>query len=182
MKNNNIIVENHVIVFMDIHEYSIFIKRFGKHQYGGFLQEIYEKLGDIIVAYNGEIIKYMADAILCVFPAGSEIDVITCSSELRKAFSHVVRGRNISHDTELEIGVSSGEVEIGIFGHKSFKQKDVFGEEVNRVATIGHHRGIAITESVYNKIKMHYKTRKLPELKVKWQDEPLKVWEIVEES
>ena len=40
--------------------------------------------------------------------------------------------------------------------------------------------GIALTENVYDKVKFKYKTAKLPEFKVKWQDEPLRVWEITE--
>ena len=180
MKSSHITVENHVIVFMDIHEYSIAIKTLGRNQYGGFLQEFYETLGDIIVAYNGEIIKYMGDALLCVFPTDSESDTIQCALELRKAYFDLVRRKQITHETELEIGISSGEIEIGIIGHPSLRQKDIFGEEVNRAATIGHHRGIAITESVYDKIKKNYQTNKLPDFKVKWQDEPLQVWEIIE--
>jgi class 3 adenylate cyclase len=101
---------------------------------------------------------------------------------LRKAYSDIIRKRDISQETELEIGITSGTVEVGIFGHKSLRQKDIFGDEVNRAATIGHHRGIAITENVnvYDKVKLKYKTAKLPELKVKWLDEPLHVWEIRE--
>ena len=180
MKSDSITAKNQVVVFMDIHNYSIVINKLGKNQHGRFLQEVYEKLGDIIVEYNGEIIKYLGDAILCVFPADSENDVIQCSLNLRKAYSDIIRKRDISQDTELEIGVASGTLEVGIFGHKSLRQKDIFGDEVNRAATIGHHRGIAITENVYDKVKINYKTAKLPEFKVKWQDEPLQVWEIAE--
>lgn len=180
MTNDGVTVKNQVVVFMDIHNYSIVINRLGKNQHSRFLQEIYEKLGDIIVEYNGEIIKYLGDAILCVFPADSENDVIQCALNLRKAYSDIIRMRDISQDTELEIGITSGTVEVGIFGHKSLRQKDIFGDEVNRAATIGHHRGIAITENVYDKVKSNYKTAKLPEFKVKWQDEPLQVWEIME--
>ena len=182
MKDRTIMIESRVILFMDIHNYSIVVnalRKDHKDQYG-FLQKVYETLGDIIVAHKGEIIKYMGDALLCVFSADSENEAAKCSLELRKAFSNIVSRSNVPTDTELEIGMGSGEVGIGVFGHESLRQKDVFGEEVNRAAMIGHHRGIAITERVYEKIKTNYATRKLPELEVKWQDEPLKVWEIVE--
>ena len=56
----------------------------------------------------------------------------------------------LPRETELEIGIGSGEVEVGTFGHQSLRQKDVFGQEVNCTAVIGHHRGIAITETVYD--------------------------------
>ena len=71
-----------------------------------------------------------------------------------------------------------GYVAIGILGHRSLRQQDVYGEEVNRAAVIGHHRGIAITERVHDRIAVMYETRRLPDVGVKWQDEPLKVWEV----
>jgi len=179
MKNYGITTESRVILFMDIHNFSITVSAWAGDPYG-FLQEVYEKLGDIIVEHKGEIVKYMGDALLCVFPADSENKVVKCSLKLRKAFSVIVSRRGLPPDTELEIGIGSGEVATGVFGHKSLRQKDVFGEQVNRAAMIGHHRGIAITEQVYEKVKVNYETRRLPEFRAKWQDEPLKVWEVVE--
>jgi adenylate cyclase len=179
MGNHSTTVEDRVILFWDIHNFSIATNRLGDKMYG-FLQEVYETLGDTIVAYEGEIIKYMGDAMLCVFPAGSENETIACAAELRKAYLDLVSQRNLGQDTELEIGVASGKVTMGMFGHRSLMQKDVFGEEVNRAVMIGHYRGIAITENVYNHIKEKHKTRQLPDFAVKWQGEPLKIWEIIE--
>jgi class 3 adenylate cyclase len=179
MVDHSTTVEERVILFWDIHNFSIAANRLGDKMYG-LLQEVYERLGDTIVAYEGEIIKYMGDAMLCLFPAGSENEAIACAIELRKAYSDLVSRANLSQDTELEIGIASGKVTVGIFGHKSLRQKDVFGEEVNRAAMIGHHRGIAITENVYKHIQEKHKTRRLPDFEVKWRDQPLKIWEIVE--
>lgn len=179
MSNYNIAIQDHVIVFMDIHNFSIAANALGESQYE-FLQIVYEELGDVIVEHGGEILKYLGDAILCIFSADSENQAVECALELRKTFSDVVGGRDLSSEIELEIGIGSGEVGVGVFGHKSLRQKDVFGEEVNRAAMIGHHRGIAVTESVYDKIKARYETRRLSDRKVKWQDKPLRVWEIVE--
>ncbi len=179
MKNNAITIEEHVIQFIDVHNYSIAVNSMaGNH--AGFLQHMYESLGDIIVTHGGEIIKYMGDSILSVYPADSENEVIKCSMALRKSFFALVSEKDLPPETELEIGISSGEVEIGLIGHRSLRQKDVFGEEVNQAAVIGHHRGIAMTESVYRNIRMNYETVKLPEVKLKWREEPLKVWEVVE--
>jgi class 3 adenylate cyclase len=174
-------VENRVIMFMDVHNYSVAFATMGKTLYG-FLQETYERLGDIIVAHSGEIIKYLGDAILCVFAAGYEKDAIDCASELRAAFADMVKEKGLPPDTELEIGIGSGEVEVGLFGHRSLVLKDVFGQAVLQAAVIGHHRGIAITESVYERIKAEYETNRLSDFEVKWQDEPLKVWEVVGEK
>lgn len=42
-------------------------------------------------------------------------------------------------------------------------------------------QGIAIAERVYDQVGAMYETRRLPDLKVKWQDEPLEVWEMAEQ-
>jgi class 3 adenylate cyclase/8-oxo-dGTP pyrophosphatase MutT (NUDIX family) len=177
MQRARISVEDRVILFMDVHDYSVAVTALGKTLYG-FLQETYERLGDIIVAHNGEILKYLGDAILCVFPADRENNAVDCAKKLREAFAGLVKERRLPPDTELEIGIGSGEIEIGIFGHRSLLQKDAFGQAVIQAAVIGHHRGIAITENVYERIKADYETNRLPDIEVKWQDEPLKVWEV----
>jgi adenylate cyclase len=179
MKGSQLSVRRCVVMFMDIHEFSIVMNGLGKNRYG-FLQQVYERLGDVIVEHHGEIIKYLGDGLLCIFAGGAEVAAVACALELRRAFADLVREKNISHDTELEIGIGSGEVAVGIFGHSSLQQKDVFGDEVMHSAVIGHHRGIAITENVYRRVQDSYTTRQLPELPVKWQDEPLRVWEIIE--
>jgi class 3 adenylate cyclase len=174
------VIETRVILFMDVHNFSLAGPLLAEDQYN-FLQEMYEKLGDIVVDHQGEILKYLGDAILCVFLAGSEVRAVQCALELRKTFADMASRRGLPPDTELEIGIGSGKVAIGIFGHRSLQQKDVFGEVVNQVEMIGHHRGIAITERVYSSIRTSYETRRLPDFQVKWQEEPLKVWEVREE-
>lgn len=174
-------VKEQIVLFTDLHDYSIVVKTLEKHECLGFLQEMYEKFGDIVVIHQGEILKYMGDAMLCVFPAGREREVIQCALQLRACYFEMIKERKISHETELEVGIGSGIVEIGVIGHRSLRQKDIFGEVVNQAAVIGHHRGIAITESVYAKVHKHYNTNRLPDVQVKWQAEPLKVWEILEE-
>lgn len=171
-------IENRVIMFMDIHNFSMVMTSLEEKQFE-FLQEVYERLGDIIVTYQGEIIKYMGDAILCIFPANSEERAIQCAVELRRAFAQIITENSIPHEAELEVGIGSDAVAIGMFGHRSLRMKDIFGEEINRVAMIGHHRGIGITENMYEQIGLSHKTRELPKVKVKWQREPLKFWEVI---
>ena len=179
MVRQDVVLENRVIVFTDVHNYSIAAQTLGDVHYD-FLQEMYETLGEIIVVHGGEIIKYLGDGIICVFPDGAENDAVRCALELRAAFSDLVALRSLPPDTELEIGIHSGPVAIGMFGHASLLQKDILGDAVMWASAIGHHRGVAITERIYERVKVDYETRKLPEFRVKWRPEPLPVWEVVE--
>jgi class 3 adenylate cyclase len=181
MANPDISIEDRVVLFIDVHDFSIAFAPLAEDFHGFLLlQEMYETLGAIVVEYEGEIVKYLGDGMLCVFSPGSENEVVACSLKLRGAFSELIKRRGLPSSTELEIGIGSGRVAIGVFGHASLRQKDVFGEEVNRAAMIGHYQGIAITEPVYDKVRTNHKTRRLPDFSVKWQEEPLKIWEVVE--
>jgi len=179
LASNEISVKNLAILFTDIHNFSIAMKHMPEDQHI-FIQEMYEQLGEIVVDHGGGIIKYIGDSLLCVFPQGSETRAVECALKLRKTFSGLVRDRGLPPDTELEIGISSGQVVTGVFGHRSLRQRDVFGECVNQAAMIGHHRAIALTEPVHDRIRTHFKTRELADLKVKWLDRPLKRWEVLE--
>ena len=177
MNGSEMTIEERVIVFVDVHNYSMAFDRLLESY--GFLQEMYEKLGDLVVGYGGEIVKYLGDAILSVFPAGFEIEAVACGQEMRKVFAEMVERRGLRGEIELEVGIGSGKVVVGECGHRTLRQKDVFGEEVNRTAKIGHYRGVAITERVYEQVRGSYETQRLPDLGVKWQKEPLMVWAVV---
>ena len=167
-----------VILFTDVHNFSIAAAALGPRQ-ADFLQEMYVGLGDTLVAHGGDIVKYIGDAMLATFPAGCEGRTVDCAIELRNRFGKIVSGRNLPGEIELEVAIGSGEVISGEFGHPSLRVKDIFGEAVNHVARIGHHRGIAITEAVYDKVKDTHRTRQLDDVPVKWQDAVLKRWEIL---
>ena len=167
-----------VILFTDVHNFSIAATALGPRQ-ADFLQEMYVDLGDTIVAHGGELVKYIGDGMLATFPSSCEGKAVDCAIELRNRFGKIVSGRNLPGEIELEVGIGSGEVIAGEFGHPSLRVKDIFGEAVNHVARIGHHRGIAITEAVYDKVRDTHRTRQLDDVEVKWQDAVLKRWEIL---
>jgi len=177
MNRNEVVKTDRVILFTDIHHFSLATKMLDERLYD-FLQELYETLGDIVVEHQGELVKYLGDGLLCIFPIDLKQEAIAGAISMRKAFAEMVRQWKLPEDTELEVGISAGEVGEGIFGHRTLRQREVFGEAMNQAARIGHNRGIAITEQVYDKVKNMYAVRPLPGVIVKWQEEPLKVWEI----
>ena len=177
MNSDEIVKTDRVVLFTDIHHFSIATQVLTERQYA-FLQEFYETLGDIVVGHQGELIKYLGDGVLSVFPAGLEQKAVTSALAMREAFAEMVRRWGLPADTELEVGIGVGEVAEGVFGHRTLRQRDVYGEVINRAARIGHHRGVAITERVYEKVKDAYAVRRLPDVILKWQEEPLKVWEV----
>ena len=179
MKSEKAVILNRIVIFTDIHHFMVVAQKLKNDQYK-FLQEFYEILGEIVVMHGGELIKYMGDGFICVFPEDLNSEAVVSAMEMRRAFLKIVKNWKLPHDTVLEVGISGGEVIEGEFGHKSLRQKDIFGDVVNQAALIGHHQGIAITEWMYEKIKNKYTVQQLPDIRLKWRNEPMKVWEVEE--
>ena len=171
-------IEDRVIVFVDVHNFSLALE--GLLESSGFLQAMYERMGELIVGHRGEIIKYMGDSILSLFPAGFEVEAVACGLEMRRAFADMMRQSGLPGEIELEVGIGAGQVVVGECGHRTLRQRDVFGGEVNRTVRIGHYRGVAITEQVYERVKGSYQTAQQPDVETKRPGKPLKVWAIKE--
>ena len=167
-----------VVFFTDVHEFSKAMVELGDKS-AEFIQGYYEVCGDAVVRRGGEIIKYIGDAVLVIFPEGKEEDAIRAAIEARKGFQDLRERLKIKHPVEMEVGIGSGTVTIGEFGHSSHREIDLFGEVVNETAIIGHHLGIAILKPVYEAVKDTFQCNKLPDMKAKWRPEPLGIWEIV---
>lgn len=170
-----------VVLFLDLHNYSLVARELGARQYE-FLQAVYTRLGDRVVAYGGALVKYLGDGLLCLFPVTAVGEAVQCAVALRRDYAALVSEWPITTPTEAEVGLALGAVAVGEFGHPTLRQRDVLGEAVNKAAVIGHHRGIALTAAVYAALQGQIALRLLPPMPLKWRDTPLARWEVVEES
>lgn len=169
-----------VILFTDLHDFSIGMKELGETKTAAeFIQSYYELCGDAIVAHGGMIIKYIGDAVLATFPEGGEENAVLAAIDARRGFGVLLEKYGITHRVEVEAGIGSGPVAFGEYGHSSHREIDVFSDTVNQTARIGHHIGIAVLKPVYEAVKTTFECRKLPDTTVKWLSEPLESWEIV---
>ena len=176
---DNISIEERVILFCDVHDFSKVCLELGD-RYPLFIQDYYERVGEVIVSHGGQIVKYMGDAIFAVFSRGRELDAVEGATRMREEYSLLLKKYGVEAESDLEVGIGTGEVATGTFGHPSMRVKDVFGTKVNEVAMIMHHRGIAITKDVLQEVGSLYKTRRLADVTLKWSTNPLEVWEIVQ--
>jgi len=106
-------------MFVDVHNYSMAFE--GLLESSEFLQAMYETLGDVIVGHRGEIVKYMGDSILSLFPAGFEVEAAACGLEMRQAFADMVWRRGLPREIESEVGIGAGQVVVGECGHRTLR-------------------------------------------------------------
>lgn len=181
MNTQPIIMTDRVVLFTDVHNFSTATHVLAERQCD-FLQELYETLGDIVVEHQGRLVKYLGDGFLCVFAAGLERQAVDSALALRTAFSDMVRRWDLPAEVELEVGIDAGQVGEGVFGHRTLRQWDVWGEVVNRAARIGHHRGVAVTRRVVDQVQDTHAVRRLPDVALKRESEPLEIWEVERRS
>jgi len=168
-----------VILFCDVHEFSIASVALGD-RLPGFIQDFYQTAGERIVSAHGTIMKYMGDMIFALFADKAELPAVRCALEMRSDFAALASRWKLPAPTELEVGIGSGAVARGTFGHPSHLEEDAFGEAVNVVASICHHRGVAITESVREKLAGAFPLTRLPPRKLKWRNDPVELWAVSE--
>ena len=170
-------MEEKVILFTDVHEFSIVMKELRERTWE-FLDELYHRIGDEVVSRHGVLIKYLGDGVLCTFPPDAVVAAVECGLAIRPAYAEMVRQFGITHQTDLEVGIDVGPVDSGTLGHPSLRGYDVFGQAVNRAATIGHYRGVAITDDVKSRLPDSVECTRLPDQRLKWQDDQLVVWAV----
>ena len=113
MKVSEFSIENRVVMFMDVHNFSKAAVALGQEQYR-FVQAMYERLGDLIVEHGGEIVKYLGDAGLAVFDEASVesgiMALATLTGEAREC------GRDHGLNVYLNVSIHFGTVLAGTFG------------------------------------------------------------------
>jgi len=169
---------NRVILFCDCHDFSR-LQLVLPGSLLEFMDSFYRVCGECVVAAGGRIVKYIGDGIIAVFPENATDRAVTAGTCMRSEYAALVSAQQTNVDSELEVGISFGEVEEGLVGHASLRGFDLFGECVNEAAVIGHYRGIAVTDAVRVRLSTETPVRAMEPYQPKWRSTPLVVWEVV---
>jgi len=98
----------------------------GEEEAIDYLQDAFKAAGDMILKHNGQIRKYIGDAILFTF-----LDPVSAIQAARKITSCYHREVN-TNLVRFHVAIATGNVLVGKIGHPSFLIEDVMGEVVNR--------------------------------------------------
>jgi class 3 adenylate cyclase len=109
---------------------------------------LFHQLTEICLAHRGVPVKYMGDGFLCFFSgAQCGCDAIESAVEAKRILSE-----------DLKMGLSWGEIFLGLVGHHEYARPDVMGEVVNIAfltqgwADTNAEGGIAVTGPLLAKI------------------------------
>jgi uncharacterized protein (DUF1330 family) len=168
-----------VVMFTDVHSFSVVGVEL-RTRLPEFMQVYFQRMGEEITRHGGLIIKYMGDSLLALFGNREEENAVACAVRMRREYQNLATMYGVTTETELEVGISSGEVLVGSVGHSSLVVRDIIGETVYEAGRLMHHRGIAVTGRVRRSLGERFTLSRLEDANVKWSESPLEVWEVVE--
>ena len=168
-----------VIMFCDIANFMRLSTALGERM-AEFVQAFYETAGEPIVRHGGRILKYIGDSILSAFPRGGEREAVQCAIDSRRGFADLLKRYSVDEGAKLGAAISSGTVTRGLFGHGSLKLDDLMGEAVAHASILTRFGGITITEKVRDAVAGRFSTEELPPVPLKWKNETLRAWAVVE--
>ncbi len=134
-----------VILFCDLRRSSKLAEQYGLHQYLGVLNQYYETTAGTVAEYGGEVLKFIGDASLAIFPFERfGEDEKACRAALDAAADALRKGREINRvrrergeePIEFGFGLHVGTVMYGNVGTPSRLDFTVIGRAANEAARI----------------------------------------------
>ncbi len=129
------------ILFCDLRRSTMLEEKLGRSAYLTLLNEFFELATDIINRHDGEVLKFVGDAVLAIFPVRSTKSV-ACKQALSAACE--IAGRmselgdpDTAESIECAIGIAFGNVTYGNIGSRERLDFTVIGSAANIAARLG---------------------------------------------
>lgn len=131
------------IMFCDLRGSTKLAEKLGRADYITLLNEFFETTSTIIHAYGGEVLKFIGDAVLAVFPA--EDDAENARQQALDSANDIVarleelRNEDSEHTCDCAIGIAFGRVTYGNVGSRERLDFTVIGQAANVAARLGDY-------------------------------------------
>lgn len=129
------------IMFCDLRASSRLVEELGQADYIETLNLFFETATDIIHAHGGEVLKFIGDAVLAVFPADGNAEQARQESlrAAREIVAELAELRRQGHRCDCSIGISYGRVTYGNIGSRERLDFTVIGHAANVAARLGDY-------------------------------------------
>ncbi|SDC73293.1 DUF427 domain-containing protein [Ruegeria marina] len=129
------------IMFCDLRGSTRLESELGRAPYIGLLNRFFETVSDIVHAHDGEVLKFIGDAVLAVFP-GAEAPATAQRNALAAATEIVATLCGDAGDgpkLDCAIGLAYGQVTYGNVGSRERLDFTVIGQAANVAARLGDY-------------------------------------------
>lgn len=131
------------IMFCDLRHSTRLEQDLGRDRYIGLLNDFFEAVSTIVHDNGGEVLKFIGDAVLAVFPAGDAPDRArtnaVASAEQIVAALAALRDGGEHGEIDCSIGIDFGRVTYGNVGSRERLDFTVIGHAANVAARLGDY-------------------------------------------
>jgi len=176
------------VMFIDICNFTAISEKETPDKVVQFLNQAFELMVQEIIGQDGQVDKFMGDAIMAIFKGKAHLEraVKTAIAIQHKIKNNTNLITTLPHyNLAVTIGINNGEMISGNIGSASLKRLDytVIGDPVNlaqRLQSAATPNQILLTEMSFNQINTLFKGQHIGEIKVKNKEEAIVVYEILE--
>jgi two-component system sensor histidine kinase ChiS len=174
------------ILFSDIRSFTTLSEKMTPEQNFSFLNSYLQRMNPFIWENGGFIDKYIGDAIMALFPAGSGSALSAAIAMLSHMPLYNAQRAGFGYDPiRIGVGVHAGSVMLGIIGHERFMQGTAISNAVNlasRLEDLTKAYGISLIVSSHVLFDLEdpnrYHYRFIDKLKLKGTEEAVSVYEV----
>ncbi|HEY0244187.1 MAG TPA: adenylate/guanylate cyclase domain-containing protein [Mucilaginibacter sp.] len=185
MKNE---ILNATVMFVDVCGFTSITEQVSANTVVSLLNGLFDGIVKEIITQNGDVDKFMGDAVMAVFRGEYHLDrAIDAALAIKEQISKVdeITAGTVMFKPEVSIGINSGEMVSGNIGSASLKQLDytVIGDVVNlsqRLQSTAKAGQIIITEETYQKVKESFSCEKIGEVTLKNKAHPVTIYQVLE--
>jgi class 3 adenylate cyclase len=174
------------IMFCDLRGSTRKEETMGREAYIDLLNEFFETTSTLVDENGGEVLKFIGDAVLAVFPAGED-PAEAQKNAIQAARSIVQTLKTLreedGHDCECAIGISFGRVTYGNVGSRERLDFTVIGQAANIAARLGDYgktRDLSVVVSG-NALCDGIGSTDLGELRLHNVSDPVRAWALTQE-
>lgn len=146
---NNPLETELVVIFFDLTDWMRLFEHHEDSEATQFLDQFYSETGDLVIQAGGQVVKFMGDSGLAIFPPDKIEAAISAMQELSRVVDHL--GQNWGMKLNLSVNIHVGPVSVGRFGTRDDKRVDIIGKTVNIAASFSRS-GFALTQQAYRRI------------------------------
>ncbi len=178
------------VFFSDIRGFTSMSEKLQPEEVVQVLNEYLTEMIKIVFKYNGTLDKFMGDAVMALWGAPVEqndhsIQAVRAAWEMKKTLKKLQKkwAREGKKSIAVGMGINTGDVVVGNMGSEQFADYTVIGDNVNLAARLEENAEpdqILISETTYEQVKDMIRAKKMPPLKVKGKEKPVKVYEVLE--
>lgn len=175
------------ILFIDICNFTAISEKETPDKVVQFLNQSFEVMVKEIIEENGQVDKFMGDAVMAIFKGDNHLHrAVKTAVAIRHKIKHnkILVTALPHHDLKVSIGINSGEMISGNIGSASLKRLDytVIGDAVNlaqRLQATATPNQILVTNTTYQQIKSTFDGQYIGDISVKNKTAPVVVYEVM---